>query len=201
MSKTALVQLAAGNGNRCGGDKLSECYQGKTLFEHSAGVYSEIDFCYKVLVAREKDLTSLQPIACYYDEIVFNPHPEDGISSSIRYGIDAVLCSDAYQKGEMDSVLFSVSDQPNLKTETIKKILTKKDNEEGKIIAPRTKSGKRGNPVLFPVSFLSELYQLQGDTGGNMVIKKHPELLRIVETDDSELFDVDRKEDIKGICP
>lgn len=42
---------------------------------------------------------------------MYNPHPEDGISSSVKIGLNASL--------DADAVLFTVSDQPWLTSETI----------------------------------------------------------------------------------
>lgn len=39
-------------------------------------------------------------------QVLYNPHPEDGISSSVKIGLNASL--------DADAVLFTVSDQPGL---------------------------------------------------------------------------------------
>ena len=44
-------------------------------------------------------------------QVLYNPHPEDGISSSVKIGLNASL--------DADAVLFTVSDQPWLTSETI----------------------------------------------------------------------------------
>ena len=51
--------------------------------------------------------------------------------------------------------------------------------------------GRHGNPCLFPARFFPELLDLQGDQGGAAVIRRHRDLLRIMEIDSRQLEDVD----------
>ena len=69
---------------------------------------------------------------------------------------------------DMDGVMFQVSDQP-----------------------VRAHDGVRGNPCLFPASLFPELTALEGDHGGSAVIRRHPDLLLLVEAPPQELTDVD----------
>lgn len=58
-------------------------------------------------------------------------------------------------------------------------------------IAALGHDGVRGNPCLFPARLFPELLALQGDHGGNQVIRRHEEDLLLWEVPAPELTDVD----------
>ena len=58
-------------------------------------------------------------------------------------------------------------------------------------LAALAHDGVRGNPCLFPASLFPELTALEGDHGGSAVIRRHPDLLLLVEAPPQELTDVD----------
>ena len=102
--------------------------------------------------------------------VVCNDRPEDGVSRTIRLGLQAAeACGGA---------LFMTADQPLLTAETLRK-LTERFMEQPQYIYAAAHDGVRGNPCLFPKEFFEELCALQGDTGGAAVIRKHPERLRL----------------------
>ena len=69
-------------------------------------------------------------------QVLYNPHPEDGISSSVKIGLNASL--------DADAVLFTVSDQPWLTSETICQLNNVLLNTS-KAIACVSSQGKMGN--------------------------------------------------------
>ena len=57
----------------------------------------------------------------------------------------------------------------------------------------------RGNPAVFPARLFSELLALTGERGGGVVIRAHPDLLRLVEVRRAaELRDVDTPAGLNG---
>ena len=50
--------------------------------------------------------------------------------------------------------------------------------------------------MLWDRRYFPELLELSGDVGGRQIMQKYQEYIRIVETDERELNDVDRREDI-----
>ena len=58
-------------------------------------------------------------------------------------------------------------------------------------LAALSHGGVRGNPCIFPARFFPELLELQGDHGGNTVIRRHEEDLFLLEVPAEELHDVD----------
>ena len=54
--------------------------------------------------------------------------------------------------------------------------------------------GQRGNPCIFPARFFPELRKIEGDHGGNVVIRQHEDALLLYEVPADELRDVDTHE-------
>ena len=91
---------------------------------------------------------------------------------------------------EMDAALFQVADQPLLRRESVGRLVDFY-REHPEHIAALGHDGVRGNPCLFPARLFPELLALQGDHGGNQVIRRHEEDLLLWEVPAPELTDVD----------
>ena len=196
MKKTlACVLLAAGCGVRFGGDKLLTPVAGKTLIAHAVELHGGLPYVLRVAVIREGDAILQEQIDRKSFRIAYNPAPERGISSSLRIGLDTVLRQAEIQGIQLDGVLFSVSDQPRLKRDTVQRMIDLFSEHSDHIIAPITADGRRGNPVIFPCTLFSELLMIEGDRGGGVVINKHPESVLPYAVDEGELFDIDTRAD------
>ena len=186
--KPVCIVMAAGVGKRFGTNKLLANFAGKPLYRWALEAIDGNCFSGVIVV------TGHGPVAAAAEELGFrvvcNDRPEDGVSRTIRLGLQAAeVCGGA---------LFMTADQPLLAAETLRK-LTERFMEKPQDIYAAAHNGVRGNPCLFPKEFFEELCALQGDTGGAAVIRKHPERLRLVEVPAWELFDCDTPETM-AIC-
>ena len=187
--KLGLVMLAAGNSRRFGSNKLLYTVDGEPMYRH---ILSEL-----VKVRKELETQGIYcsiTVVTQYDEIaedagkngvsvLYNLHPDEGISSSLRIGLR--------KNWDADACLFTVSDQPWLRGETILELI-ELFLKEGKGIACVQHSGKTGNPCIFSRKYFGELMELEGDVGGKRVIRKHREDTAVLEVlDERELIDVD----------
>jgi molybdenum cofactor cytidylyltransferase len=113
------------------------------------------------------------------------------MSTSIKVGIRNVqyICEGA---------LILLADQPNLKPETINRLIDTYKKSHKKIIAGRY-GDVVGNPVLFHQSLFQELLELKGDVGARPVVERHPEELETVEIPEEEILDVDRPQDFERV--
>lgn len=195
----AMIYMASGYGKRFGGNKLLEPLQGKPVFQHGLdclleaeeklkekhGIHTEI-----IVVSQYKEI--LEYAEKRQVTAVNNLKSEGGITASIRLGLQAM------EKAE--AMLFAVADQPWMKARTICGLVNEYF-ESPKGIACLSAGGKRGNPVIFSISYKSLLEQLQGDTGGVRLMNRFPEDVLMMEADSGELLDIDRREDmiIKGV--
>lgn len=185
---TAII-LAAGTSSRMGKLKQLLTYHGRPLLRHVVDLVtqSSVDKIVVVLGHRQEEVAAaLQGLPI---QIVINQDYSSGQSSSVKAGLKAL---GSHSKG----VLFVLGDQPLLKSETIN-LLIDSFVRHGGIVAPYY-DGKRGNPVLFDLSFWAEFESLQGDTGAREIINRHPEALHKIEVNDPGiLLDVDTPEDLE----
>lgn len=191
--KLACLLTAAGKSSRFGKDKLLLPVAGQPMGIHALDVLSEVPFALRVLVTSSDKRYLIQAAQERGFDLVINPAPERGLSSSVRLGTEHIL-----QTGAYDGILYAVADQPNLQAATVQRLMETFTKQPDCIWAPEA-NGKRGNPVLFPASLFPELLKVQGDRGGRQVIAAHLELLRTIEVTQSELMDIDTKEDM-GSC-
>ncbi len=183
------VLLAAGSGKRFGGNKLTHVVCGATMIEHALGLFSGLPFCVRVCVTRSGAETVCEGAKAHGFVTAINPDPERGVGTSAAIGTLAAqsLCP------ALDGLLFAVCDQPYLGEGSVKKLtdafVAHPDN-----IVSLCWGGERGNPAIFPKKLFSELSALDADVGGGAVIRKHPELLLLVEAGSArELADVDTR--------
>ena len=119
--KLGLIMLAAGNSRRFGSNKLLYTIEGEPMYRH---ILSELMRVRKAL--KEQKHTCEITVVTQYEEIaaeaekcgaqvLYNLHPDEGISSSLKIGLS--------RNREMDACLFTVSDQPWLRGETILALL------------------------------------------------------------------------------
>ena len=178
--KIAMIMLAAGNSRRFGANKLLYEIDGIPMYRHVLeqlddtkkkieNIYSEYSDIVQLNNLYRNNITA--KIICdiivitQYDaiaeavktkeiQVLYNPHPEDGISSSVKIGLNASL--------DADAVLFTVSDQPWLTSETICELIHVFLNTS-KGIACISYQGKMGNPCNFDRKYYNELLSLEGD--------------------------------------
>lgn len=184
--RIAVVLMASGFGERYGGNKLLEKFCGKPLFSHALdrAVESGAD---KICV-----VTRFLEIKKYVEsgnkaDVIWNFHPQRGISESMRLGLDA--------QQEMDGCCFMVCDQPLLQTETLQRLFAA-FRAAPEYIYVCGDGIHRGNPVLFPKDLFEELMKLTGDEGGRQILKKYPHRIReICVSQKEELYDMDSVKD------
>lgn len=192
QGKYALVVLAAGRSLRFGQvdeNKLKAFVQGKPLYRHMLEKLQAFSGCGRVVVtgyeeiAEEARMLGIHP--------VMNREPDLGIAHSLKLGILECLRINPQVQG----ILFSVCDQPNLKVSTIQRMLNLAEVHPGRIVCAGS-HGRTGNPVLWDRRYFSELLELLGDVGGRQLMNQYKDRVLVVETDTEELKDIDRKTDI-----
>ena len=184
--RVGCLVMAAGNGARFGGGKLEAVFAGRSLFSLALEAIPADTFACVSVVAHDARLLD-EARAAGFDTIL-NDRPEDGVSRTIRLGTEAMA--------DCDGILYMVADQPLLRAATVARIVRAwLEAPDG--IAAAAHDGHRGNPCLFAARFFPELCALAGDRGGSSVIRRHEDVLRLVETDAQELFDCDTREALR----
>lgn len=188
--KRGCVLLAAGAGRRFGGDKLLHEIGGESMLARALRLYAEIPLDARVCVVRsETDVLARLARESGFS-VVVNPDPERGVGSSVSIGTTTALLLEP----DLEGILYAVSDQPFLTHESVEK-LTEAFEAYPQSIVSLGFGGRRGNPAVFPKSLFGELAALGEDVGGGAVIRRHLEMLRLVEAGSArELEDVDTRE-------
>ena len=186
--KLGCLIMAAGNASRFRANKLAAEFDGKPLIRHA------LDAVPKALFDKVVVVTQYPQIAAMARESGFlpleNPHPDYGISYTIRLGTRELL--------DCDAILYMVSDQPLLDASSVERIV-EQWRQHPRCIVGAAHEGKRGNPNIFPREFYGELLALTEDHGGNTVIRAHPDRLLLVEVPEEELTDVDTPQALHGL--
>ena len=190
--KIAIIIMASGYSERFGSNKLLESFPDKPLFTYTVDLVASCQAEMKIIATR------YEPVIQYVKEnvpsmsIVWNAHPERGISESIHLGIRYLKQQKDYE--EYAGCCFMVCDQPLLQKESMQELFKSFYTNPKGIHMCVTKK-REGNPVIFPKQLFDELMVLTGDKGGKQVARQHPELVHKVYVSEKELSDMDYKED------
>ena len=186
--KLGCVIMAAGNAKRFGKNKLAVALQGRSMILRTLDSVPSEYFDTVVVVTQYPEIMHLAKE--FHFAAIHNEHPELGISHTIELGLTGLR--------DCDGVLFSVSDQPLLRRETVAELIRLWNTQPEKIAAV-AHNGVRGNPCLFPARFFPELLELTGDRGGSAVIRRHEADLILLEAAEAELYDVDTAEALTAL--
>jgi molybdenum cofactor cytidylyltransferase len=189
-AKTAGVILAAGGSERLGRPKQLLDWQGRPFVRQVA--LNTLEAGLDPLVAvTGADQTQVEnalaglPVMC-----VQNPNWRAGQSTSMQAGLSAL-------PQNTDSVLFLLSDQPQIGPALIGPLLTRYAARRRPITAPKV-YGRRGNPVLFSREAFDALQRVEGDRGGRAVFGQF-EVDWLPWDDDRIFLDVDEVGDYERL--
>lgn len=177
------VVMAAGMGSRFGGNKLAQEWHGKSLIRHALEAVPADRLAAVVVVTQYPEVVELAKE--FHFTVIVNSAPERGQSHTIHLGVNALSACDA--------LLFQVADQPLLRRESVAHLIDLYRLHPDRIVG-LGHGGQRGNPCIFPARFYPELLQIEGDRGGNTVIRQHEEDLLLWEVPACELRDIDTRE-------
>lgn len=186
--KLGCVVMAAGDARRFGENKLAAEFQGKSLIRRALEAVPAEKFERVAVVTQYPEVEKLAGEFGFTS--VRNPHPDWGISYTIRLGLECV--------GECGAVLFQVSDQPMLRRETVAAEVEFFLQHPDKLVG-LAHDGVRGNPCIFPAAFFPELLSLTEDHGGSSVIRRHEKELLLFEAPALELEDADTRQALRDM--
>ena len=189
-SKTiGAVIVAAGGSSRLGQPKQLLRFRGKSLVYHIV-VAARQAGCSPVIVVigsdSEKVTGELRSASAV---IVENENWQRGIGSSIRAGIQGLID----YAPEIDAVVLLVCDQPGVNADTIRNLVTRRE-ETNKSIVASAYANTLGVPALFHRSFFQELLSLANEAGAKSIILRSRERVAEVKFPEGEI-DIDTRED------
>lgn len=182
--------LAAGQASRFGRPKQLAAVNdaGESLIQHALNSLPiEIPITL-VLGAHhqviEESLLRHQELAEF---VVINPKWQDGLSSSIAYGVQTL-------NEDVDAVLITLADQVALGVDDYRKLIDSWKKQPD-IIACSSYSGQRGVPAIFPRKYFSQLLALTGDSGAKALIRQNSEAQSVLLH--NAAIDIDTQEQLE----
>ena len=185
-SRVAGVILAAGGSTRMGGAKVTLEWEGIPMITRAVGAARGAGLWpINVVIGAYGELVR-EALRGEQVEIVVNEAWEEGQSSSVKVGLDAV-------RDRSEAVVFLLADMPLVDGELVKALVNEHRKTLSAIIAPWV-GGRRGNPILFDANTYHEMEALSGDQGARSLTGQFP--IRRIEWDERALFDVDSPDDL-----
>lgn len=172
----AAIILAAGASKRMGRPKQLLSYQQETLLSYMAKSALEAKVTRTVVILGANATQIETSINSLPVEIVINQQWHEGISSSIRCGIEYIQKSHQC----IEAVVFLTCDQPFVTSEIIDQLINRYCLTGKPIIASAYRE-TLGIPALFSQSFLPELMKLRGDRGAQKIIKQYLHLVDYID--------------------
>ncbi|WP_017732649.1 nucleotidyltransferase family protein [Nafulsella turpanensis] len=171
---TGTIILAAGASTRLGEPKQCLAFGGKTLLQKALQAAGES--CKNTVVVLGAHAKSILPIIEKEAvHVVHNEHWQEGMASSIRKGLEALL----RLAPQTTEVIVMLCDQPFADTSLLNRLIAEK-NRTGKGIIASAYEDTAGVPVLFDKKFFPELLSLRGREGAKKLLSRHPEALTTI---------------------
>lgn len=182
--------LAAGASSRFGGSKQLAELDGQSLLHRAVKVARQLmGDRVKVILGLNADKLERE-IEDLEVKTVCNPDWKEGISSSLKKGIEAL-------PQDCDAVLITFCDQPFVMEENLNKLIDKWNQDQSRIIAC-SYADTVGVPVIFPRNYFPKLCRLTGDTGAKVIIKQEINNVVLVELPEAEI-DIDTQSDFERL--
>ncbi|MBD2124818.1 nucleotidyltransferase family protein [Microcoleus sp. ZQ-A2] len=163
-----LIILAAGASTRMGTPKQLLTYRGCSLIRHMAEV-AIASVCQPIAIVLGANGERIKPeISQLPLQIVENQQWQEGMSSSIQVGLEALLAVNQH----LDAVAIALCDQPFVSSQTLNQ-LVEAYHITGKPIIASEYAGTFGVPALFSRTLFAELMNLKNTEGAKKLIKRH----------------------------
>jgi molybdenum cofactor cytidylyltransferase len=185
----AAVILAAGGSTRMGGAKVTLEWEGKPMIARAVGAAGEAGLWPITVVIGAYGELAREALRGEQVEIVENEAWEEGQSSSVQAGLDAV-------RDQAEAVVFLLADMPLVDGGLVKALVNEHKKTLAPIIAPWV-GGRRGNPIMFDADTFHAMEALSGDQGARSLTRQFP--VRRIEWDERALIDVDSPDDLPGL--
>ncbi len=119
-------------------------------------------------------------------EVTFveNPHFAEGLSASLKAGVDAL-------PADVDGAIVMLGDMPEIPPDLLDRMIAGFAPNEGRSIVVPVAVGKRGNPVLWARAYFGEMGEVSGDTGAKHLLGLHADAIVEIAADVAVHTDID----------
>lgn len=200
MNPVTAILLAAGLSRRFGeGNKLLVEIEGETMVRRVATALCASRADRLVVVLGHEAEQVAAALSGLPLETVFNPHYGDGQVTSVRVGV-GVVGDDA------GGFMMCLADQPHLAAADYDVLINAFADQPDRIVVPYV-AGKRGNPVILPITLRDDILAGGVNVGCRQFIDAHPEQVRRLDVsnphyrndfDTPQAFAVKAGEDVIG---
>lgn len=165
MSSLHVLILAAGASSRLGQPKQLVKLGGRPALHGVVSVATALaGHAVTVIIgAHAAELTRL--LAHSPASVIVNRHWEEGMASSIRFGIGSLPAA-------TEAVLILLGDQVAVTADDLKRLAAAWKEQEG-VIAAAMYDQRVGVPAIFPRVCFSELAGLRGDQGARQILERN----------------------------
>lgn len=192
MKVTAIV-LAAGASRRFGSPKLLARLAGRPVLERVLDAAAAAGLMDVVVVLGTDSAAVIDAVTWRTERIRVNPRPMDGLSSSLRIGLDV-----AAEDPTVDAVLVLLGDQPSVRPEVIAAVLAAAETSAQPIVRVRYADDDAPNPVLIRRAAWALVAGLSGDRGLQPLLAERADLVAEVGAPGSNP-DIDTPEDLARV--
>jgi len=191
----AALVLAAGGSSRLGAPKQLLPWGDTTLLGHVLDSVRELLFDELFVVIGASGDEILDRVDLTGTTVIENPEWEEGMASSLRVGLDAVL-----RLSRAEAVAIFLGDQPDVSEEVVSGLLKARRSTKRQAIVPKYRY-IWGNPVVVERSLWPRLMSLEGDEGAKGLLQAHPEWVHEVWFEQRPPRDVDTRADFDELRP
>jgi molybdenum cofactor cytidylyltransferase len=165
LPRIEIIVLAAGASTRLGTPKQLLCYRGETLLRRTVETALSVQVhAVRVVLGYASEKMKFE-ISDFPVELIINPQWQQGISTSIRSGIESL-------DPTVEAAIIVVCDQPNVTSSILIKLIEMYTSSRARIVTCRY-SGTVGVPTLYDRQLFPDLIALSGDHGAKPIIERY----------------------------
>ena len=191
----AALVLAAGGSSRLGAPKQLLQWGDTTLLGHVLDTLRGLPFDELFVVIGANGDEILDKVDLSGTSVIENPEWEEGMASSLRVGLDAVL-----RLSRADAVVIFLGDQPDISEEVVNGLIEARRSTKRQAIVPKYRYAW-GNPVMVERSLWPRLMSLEGDEGAKRLLQAHPDWVHEVWFEQRPPRDIDTRADFEELRP
>lgn len=192
MNVVAVV-LAAGASSRFGSQKLLAPLRGRPVLQHVLDALAVAGLADVAVVLGTDADTVERAIRWRAERRTVNPRPQDGLSSSLRVGLDA-----AAEDPAADAALIALGDQPTLRPDVVRAVIDAAVTTAQPVLRARYANDDAPNPVLVKRSGWALAAGLVGDRGLGALLVARSDLVAEVAVAGSNP-DIDTRDDLERL--
>jgi molybdenum cofactor cytidylyltransferase len=189
--RVVAIVLAAGKSSRMGSNKMLADFVGRPMVRATVEnvVASGVD---KVIVVTGHEAERVSAaLGGLQVAIIQNPDYADGLSTSLRIGVEAA--------GQADAIIVCLGDMPRVSPNVIDRMIAAFNPVEHRSIVVPVYKGQFGNPVLWGSEHFVRLKGMSGDKGARSLIGEMKSEATEIAADEGVMMDADTPEALAAL--